>query len=54
MYAMQDFKMIKACYWGWLGCRDILIAAGADEKIVDRDGYTAQGEGNSIYHNLSD
>lgn len=35
--------LIKACYWGWLGCRDILIAAGADEKIVDRDGYTAQG-----------
>ena len=35
--------LIKACYWGWLECRDILIAAGADEKIVDRDGYTAQG-----------
>lgn len=34
--------LIKACYWGWLECRDILIAAGADEKIVDRDGYTAQ------------
>jgi len=34
--------LIKACYWGWIECRDILIAAGADEKIVDRDGYTAQ------------
>lgn len=34
--------LIKACYWGWLECRDILKAAGADEKIVDRDGYTAE------------
>ena len=33
--------LIKACYWGWDSCRDILIAAGADQKIVDRDGYTA-------------
>lgn len=35
--------LIKACYWGWLDCRDILIEAGADTKIVDRDGFTAQG-----------
>lgn len=34
--------LIKACYWGWLDCRDIIIQAGADEKIVDRDGYTAE------------
>lgn len=34
--------LIKACYWGWLECRDILIEAGADPKIVDRDGYTAE------------
>lgn len=34
--------LIKACYWGWLECRDILIAAGADTKIVDRDGFTAE------------
>lgn len=35
--------LIKACYWGWLECRDLLIDAGADTKIVDRDGYTAEG-----------
>lgn len=34
--------LIKACYWGWLDCRDILVAHGADTKIVDRDGYTAE------------
>ena len=34
--------LIKACYWGWLTCRDLLIEAGADQKIVDRDGYTAE------------
>lgn len=34
--------LTKACYWGWLGCRDLLIKAGADTKIVDRDGYTAE------------
>lgn len=34
--------LIKACYWGWLDCRDILLKAGADPKIVDRDGYTAE------------
>ncbi len=32
----------KACYWGWLECRDIILRAGADEKIVDRDDYTAE------------
>ena len=35
--------LIKACYWGWIECRDILVAAGADQRIVDRDGYTAEG-----------
>lgn len=34
--------LIKACYWGWLDCRDLLISAGADTKIVDRDGFTAE------------
>lgn len=34
--------LIKACYWGWLECRDLLMEAGADTKIVDRDGYTAE------------
>ena len=34
--------LIKACYWGWVECRDVIIAAGADQKIVDRDGYTAE------------
>lgn len=33
--------LIKACYWGWHESQDILIDAGADDKIVDRDGYTA-------------
>ena len=35
--------LIKACYWGWLECRDLLIEAGADTKIIDHDGYTAEG-----------
>lgn len=34
--------LIKACYWGWLECRNIIVEAGADQKIVDRDGYTAE------------
>ena len=34
--------LTKASYWGWLECRDILIEAGADVKIVDRDGFTAE------------
>ena len=34
--------LMKACYWGWLECRDIIRAAGADERIVDRNGYTAE------------
>lgn len=34
--------LIKACYWGWLECRDILLEHHADPKIVDRDGYTAE------------
>jgi transcriptional regulator with XRE-family HTH domain len=38
--------LIKACYWGWLDCRDILINAGADKKIVDRDGFTAEARYN--------
>ncbi|MDE6833318.1 MAG: ankyrin repeat domain-containing protein [Ruminococcus sp.] len=33
--------LIKACYWGFLKCRDILLEAGADTKIVDIDGLTA-------------
>ena len=40
--------LIKACYWGWLECRDILIEAGADQKIVDRDGYTAEDRYNEF------
>ena len=42
--------LIKACYWGWLDCRDIIIKAGADQKIVDRDGYTAEDR----YHEYLD
>lgn len=42
--------LIKACYWGWLDCRNILIAAGADTKIVDRDGFTAEDR----YHEYLD
>lgn len=34
--------LMKACHWGWRECRDIIRAAGADERIVDRDGYTAE------------
>lgn len=34
--------LIKACYWGFLKCRDILLEAGADTKIVDIDGKTAE------------
>ena len=34
--------LMKACHWGWLECRDIIRAAGADERIVDRNGYTAE------------
>ena len=40
--------LIKACYWGWLECRDIIIKAGADQKIVDRDGYTAEDRYNEF------
>lgn len=34
--------LIKACYWGYLECRDVLIKSGADTKIVDIDGLTAE------------
>lgn len=34
--------LIKACFWGFLKCRDILLDAGADTKIVDIDGLTAE------------
>lgn len=34
--------LIKACGNGFLECRDIIKAAGADTKIVDRDGQTAE------------
>lgn len=40
--------LIKACYWGWLECRDIILDAGADPKIVDRDGYTAEDRYNEF------
>lgn len=33
--------LIKASYWGFKRCRDIIIAAGADQRIVDIDGMTA-------------
>lgn len=33
--------LIKACGNGFLECRDIIRDAGADTKIVDRDGQTA-------------
>ena len=33
--------LIKACGNGFLECRDIIRNAGADTKIVDRDGQTA-------------
>lgn len=42
--------LIKACYWGWKDSRDLLIEAGADTKIVDRDGFTAQDR----YHEFLD
>lgn len=34
--------LIKACFWGNTECRTILTKAGADTKIVDRDGFTAE------------
>ena len=34
--------LIKACYWGFRNCMDILLEAGADTKIVDIDGLTAE------------
>jgi transcriptional regulator with XRE-family HTH domain len=34
--------LIKAKGNGFIECSDILIKAGADTKIVDRDGYTAE------------
>ncbi len=33
--------LIKAAYWGCTKCMDILKKAGADQKIVDIDGLTA-------------
>lgn len=33
--------LIKACYWGHTQCRDMLLKAGADTKITDRNGLTA-------------
>lgn len=35
--------LIKAAFRGNKKCMDMLIAAGADRKIVDRDGFTANG-----------
>ena len=40
--------LIKACYWGFLKCRDILIEAGADTRIVDIDGLTAEDHYNGF------
>lgn len=40
--------LIKACYWGFLKCRDILLEAGADTKIVDIDGLTAEDHYNEF------
>lgn len=34
--------LMKAAGNGFLACRDIILAAGADTKIVDRDGMTAE------------
>lgn len=34
--------LMKACMNGNIGCRDILLAFGADTKIVDLDGKTAK------------
>ncbi len=34
--------LIKACYWGFVNCRDVLLKAGADTKIVDINGMTAE------------
>ena len=34
--------LIKACKWGHTECRDLLLKAGADENIIDLDGYTAE------------
>lgn len=40
--------LIKSCYWGFLKCRDILIRYGADKKIVDLDGKTAEDHYNEF------
>lgn len=40
--------LIKACGNGFTECRDILMAAGADTKIVDRDGLTAEDRYNEF------
>ena len=40
--------LIKACGNGFLECRDILRNAGADTKIVDRDGQTADDRYNEF------
>lgn len=39
--------LIKASRNGWIKCRDILIGAGADTKIVDMDGLTAEDHYNN-------
>lgn len=43
----QDSKngftaLIKACYWGYKGCRRIIENAGADVNILDHTGLSAQ------------
>lgn len=44
--------LIKASANGFLKCRDIILDAGADPKIVDRDGYTAMDRYNEYLTTL--
>lgn len=39
--------LIKACCNGYIKCRDILIASGADTRITDIDGLTAEDHYNN-------
>lgn len=34
--------LIKACYWGYKECREIIENAGADVTIFDHEGFSAQ------------
>lgn len=44
--------LIKASANGFQECRDIILKAGADPKIVDRDGYTAMDRYNEYLTTL--